>query len=103
MTALELTNWSGVDKGGSFLLMFGHINTTPDPDEMRWTRLRPDGIIAGEGLCSYVDADTFLVEKDDKGYSFIAGADPGNCDFSITSDVLTLTMDSTTIKLRQVT
>lgn len=97
MTALELTTWTGVDKGGSFLLMFGHIDTAATPDVLNWSRIGTDGKYQGFGTASYVDVDTFTVAGSDLA-TFIATAINGDCDFSITSEVLTLTMGGVTIK-----
>lgn len=102
MTALELTTWTGVDRGGAFLLMFGHIDTDATPDVMNWSRLGPDGKFQGFGTATYVDADTFLVAGE-QFTTLIANASNGNCDFSIASTVLTLVMDGYTIKAQQET
>ncbi len=103
MTALELTTWSGVDKGGPFLLMFGHIDTAETPDVMQWGRIGHDGRLHGYGAATYTDADTFEVSGTDQFQTFIARAANGACDFSITSDELTLVMDGVTIIVRQET
>lgn len=102
MTALELTTWAGVDHGGPFILMFGHIDTAATPDIMNWSRIGPDGKIQGFGTASHVDADTFTVGGDDRA-TLISNAINGACDFSIASAVLTLVMDGKTLKVRQET
>lgn len=102
MTDLELTNWIGVDSGGAFLLMFGHINTAVSPNTMHWAKISPEGYTLCRGVCYYVDADTISVENQMNNgtkNNFITNAENGNCDWSIADTVLTLTMGGITCKL----
>lgn len=102
MTDLELTNWTGVDAGGPFLLMFGHIDTDEDPDVMGWAKISSDGNIIVCGSAEYIDADEFMVyARQGANNNLIAKADNGGCTWSITDSVLTLEMDGVTIKVKQ--
>jgi len=101
MTDLELTSWIGVDSGGAFLLMFGHIDTSGATDVMSWAKVAPEGLTLARGIATYVDADTMEISSLNKTISnFIRGIDDGDCDWSISSDILTLEMNNVVVKIK---
>ena len=103
MTNLELTEWVGVDQAGPFLLMFGGITGSGEGATLTVTRILPDGRVVGRLLCTQVDASTFTISEFGEGVPtlFIDNISTDTCTWSITDDILTLTMGSVVSKVKR--
>jgi hypothetical protein len=97
MTSLELTNWRGVDSDGPFLVMFGHVDQTPDPDEMAFSKLSPGGLTKAAGTCVYESDSSFTIKDTALGY-LVPMVTTGVFSFSVSGEILTITVGGTTWK-----
>ena len=98
MDELELKTYIGVDGGGPFMLMFGHIQN----NVLSWSRLTPLGHQQGFGTGTADDASHFDMATIGPQI-FINKIGPGSVTFTISGDELTLTQGSTTAIVKEQT
>lgn len=93
MTSLELTNWTGVDDDGPFIIMFGHI----DSNNMFYSKFSEKAVNIANGVCIYDSVSSFTVREDGDS-TLIPGRSGTVVSYSIAAEVIAMTQGGKTIK-----